>query len=69
LKSGKLFSAGFDVYTNEPVINKELYGLKNVVLLPHIGSATFEARNGMAILAAQNVINVLKGKKPLTPVF
>ncbi len=69
LKTGKLFSAGFDVYTNEPNINKELYKLKNVVLLPHIGSATFEARNGMAILAAQNVINVLKGKKPLTPVF
>ncbi|RJP65241.1 MAG: D-glycerate dehydrogenase [Ignavibacteriales bacterium] len=68
LKAGKLFSAGFDVYTNEPNINKELYKLKNVVLLPHIGSATFEARNGMAILAAQNVINVLQGKKPLTPV-
>ncbi len=68
LKAGKLFSAGFDVYTNEPNINKELYKLNNVVLLPHLGSATFEARNGMAILAAQNVINVLKGKKPLTPV-
>lgn len=68
LKANKLFSAGFDVYTNEPKINKELYNLKNVVLLPHLGSATFEARNGMALLAAQNVVNVLKGKKPLTPV-
>ncbi len=68
LKSGKIFSAGFDVYTNEPKVNKELFKLKNVVLLPHIGSATFEARNGMALLAAKNVINVLKGKNPLTPV-
>ncbi len=68
LKSGKIFSAGFDVYTNEPKVNKELFKLKNVVLLPHIGSATFEARNGMALLTAKNVINVIKGKNPLTPV-
>jgi len=40
-----------------------------VVLLPHIGSATEDARNGMAELAARNVINVLKGDKPITPVY
>jgi glyoxylate reductase len=68
LKQKKIFSAGFDVYENEPAINLELLKLDNVVLLPHIGSATEEARSAMALLAANNVINVLKGKKPLTPV-
>ncbi|MHB1686598.1 MAG: 2-hydroxyacid dehydrogenase [Ignavibacteriaceae bacterium] len=68
LKENKLFSAGFDVYENEPQINPELYKLKNVVLLPHLGSATIEARNKMAELAAKNVIAILLGKKPLTPV-
>lgn len=68
LRSGKLFSAGLDVYEFEPKISKELLKMKNVVLLPHIGSATVETRNKMAELAAQNIIRVLKGKKPLTPV-
>ncbi|MFA3781715.1 2-hydroxyacid dehydrogenase [Melioribacteraceae bacterium 4301-Me] len=64
----KIFAAGFDVYENEPQIKHELFRLDNVVLLPHIGSATFEARSKMAELAAKNVIAVLKGKKALTPV-
>lgn len=68
LKKKKIFAAGFDVYENEPFINPELKKLKNVVLLPHIGSATFESRGKMAELAAKNVIAVLKGKKTLTPV-
>jgi glyoxylate reductase len=68
LKQRKIFSAGFDVYENEPAINPDLLKLDNVVLLPHIGSATEEARTAMALLAAKNVINVLKGKQPLTPV-
>lgn len=68
LKEKKLFAAGFDVYTNEPAVNKKLLKLKNVVLLPHLGSATVEARGEMALLAAKNVINVLKGRKALTPV-
>jgi glyoxylate reductase len=69
LKKNKIRSVGFDVYENEPAISKELLKMNNVVLLPHIGSATEEARNGMAELAARNVINVLKGKKPITPVY
>jgi glyoxylate reductase len=69
LKKDKIRSAGFDVYENEPAINNELLKLNNVVLLPHIGSATEEARSGMAELAARNVINVLQGKKPITPVY
>lgn len=68
LKAGKIFSAGFDVYENEPNVNKELYKLKNVVLLPHIGSATFEARDKMAKLAADNVIRVLSDKSAISPI-
>ncbi|MGQ9797763.1 MAG: 2-hydroxyacid dehydrogenase [Ignavibacterium sp.] len=68
LKKKKIFAAGFDVYENEPNINPELLKLKNAVLLPHLGSATHEARNAMSELAAKNVIAVLSGKKPLTPV-
>ncbi|AFH49889.1 Glyoxylate reductase [Ignavibacterium album JCM 16511] len=68
LRNRKIFSAGFDVYENEPDINPELLKLDNVVLLPHIGSATHESRNAMSELAAKNVIAVLSGKNPLTPV-
>jgi glyoxylate reductase len=68
LKSKKLFSAGLDVYEFEPRITKKLLKLENVILLPHIGSATEEARNKMAEIAAQNVVNVLEGKSPITPV-
>lgn len=68
LRTRKIFSAGFDVYENEPDINPELYHLKNVILLPHLGSATDDARNAMAKLAAENVISVLSGKGAITPV-
>jgi len=68
LKSEKVSFAGLDVYEFEPDVSEELKEMENVVLLPHIGSATEKARNDMAILAAKNVINVLKGEKPLTPV-
>lgn len=68
LKQNKIYAAGFDVYQNEPDLNKELYKLKNVVLLPHIGSATVEARDKMSLLAAKNVAAVLSGKQAITPV-
>ncbi len=68
LKAKKIFSAGFDVYENEPNINPQLLKLDNVVLLPHLGSATFETRDAMAELAAENIIRVLKNKKAKTPV-
>ncbi|MEE9431749.1 MAG: D-glycerate dehydrogenase [Melioribacteraceae bacterium] len=68
LQKKKIFSAGFDVYENEPMLNPKLFKLSNVVLLPHIGSATNETRNAIAKLATQNVIQVLKGKKAITPV-
>lgn len=68
LKKKKIFAAGFDVYENEPKVNPELLKLDNVVLLPHLGSATHESRNAMSELVAKNVIAVLSGRKPLTPV-
>jgi glyoxylate reductase len=68
LKDKKLFAAGFDVYEDEPKLKDGFYELNNVVLLPHIGSATTEARDNMAILTAKNVISVLSGKKAITPV-
>ncbi len=67
-KKKEIFAAGLDVYENEPEVNNELLKLKNVVLLPHIGSASVEARNKMAVLSAKNIINVLKGKMPITQV-
>lgn len=69
LKKKKIFAAGFDVYQNEPNINPDLLELENVILLPHLGSATIETRNSMAELAAKNIIRVLQNKKPLTPVY
>jgi len=68
LKTHKIFTAGLDVFENESQINHELLKLDNAVLLPHIGSATIEARTKMALLAAKNVIAVLTGRKALTPV-
>jgi glyoxylate reductase len=69
LKQKKIGGAGFDVFENEPNINPELLQMENVVALPHIGSATVEARTQMALLAAENVASVLSGKKAITPVF
>ena len=69
LKTNRIKSAGLDVYENEPGINIKLLKMKNVVLLPHIGSATEEARSAMAELAAKNIIGVLKNNKPITPVI
>jgi len=69
LKQKKICCAGFDVFENEPKINPELLELGNVVALPHIGSATFEARTNMALLAAENIISVLSSKGAITPVL
>jgi glyoxylate reductase len=63
-----LAGAALDVYEHEPAIHPELLKLDNVLLLPHIGSATTETRTAMADLAADNVLAVLAGRPPLTPV-
>ena len=64
LQSGRIAGAGLDVYENEPDIEPGLKDLKNVVLLPHIGSATVEARTRMAVMAAENLVAGLKGERP-----
>jgi len=69
LQKAKPISVGLDVFENEPNLNPELLKFPNVVVIPHLGSATHEARDGMAELAVKNVINVLNGKAPLSPVF
>ena len=68
LRSGQVAAAGLDVYENEPAVPEELLALENVVLAPHIGSATRTARDAMARLVAENVIAVLEGRAPITPV-
>lgn len=65
LESGHIRGAGLDVYEHEPAVNPRLLGMKNVVVLPHIGSATEEARNAMARIAATNVLLFLRGRDPL----
>ena len=68
LRDGPLAGAGLDVYEREPEITPGLLDLPNVVLLPHVGSATAGTRTRMAMLAARNVHAVLSGLPPLTPV-
>lgn len=65
LQSGQLAGAGLDVYEFEPTVNSRLVALPNVVLAPHIGSATFETRSAMARIAATDVYRFLKGQRPL----
>ncbi len=69
LKSGKLFAAGLDVFHGEPKVNEELLKLKNVVLTPHIGSATEKTRKKMAEMVCEDVVKVLRGKKPTNAVL
>jgi glyoxylate reductase len=68
LAAGEIAAAGLDVYEHEPAVAPGLLGLENVVLSPHLGSATVETRTAMADLAARNAISVLRGAGPLTPV-
>lgn len=68
LRDGPLAGAGLDVFEHEPQVHPDLLDLPNVVLLPHLGSATVETRTEMALLAARNAVAVLTGTAPLTPV-
>lgn len=68
LEAGHLGGAGLDVHEYEPQVNDRLRRLENVVLLPHIGSAGDATRHKMASLAFQNLVAVLNGDAPLTPV-
>ena len=67
LRGGPLGAAGLDVYEDEPHVPRELRELPNTVLLPHIGSATGKTREAMARLCVENVIAVIEGREPPTP--
>ena len=64
LKDKKIFAAGLDVFEGEPKVNPELLKLSNVVLAPHIASATEKTRRAMIDLAVENLRAALAGKKP-----
>jgi glyoxylate reductase len=68
LREGRLGAAGLDVYEGEPAVPTELLQAPRVVLAPHIGSATVKARDAMARTVAENVIAVLEGREPPSPV-
>jgi len=68
LAERRIAAAGLDVFEGEPQVHPALLNLPNVVLTPHIASATAATRMKMALLAADNLIAVLGGKPPLTPV-
>jgi glyoxylate reductase len=68
LADGRIFAAGLDVYEEEPNVHPKLLELENAVLAPHIGSGSQETRDRMAVLAAENIVAVLSGGEPKTPV-
>ena len=68
LQQRLIAGAALDVYEQEPKIHPDLLPLENVLLVPHLGSGTIETRTAMAMLAADNVVAVLSGRPPLTPI-
>jgi glyoxylate reductase len=68
LQTGKLAGAGLDVFENEPEVHPALLDMPNVCLAPHIGGGTQESRHAARQLCIDNVLAVLSGKRPLTPV-
>ena len=67
LRERLIAAAALDVYEREPVVHEALIGLENIVLAPHLGSATRETRSAMIDLAVSHVLAVLDGRPPLTP--
>lgn len=68
LREGQIAGAGLDVFENEPTVHPGLLELENVVLVPHLGSATVETRTAMAMLAADNALAVLSNERPPAPI-
>jgi glyoxylate reductase len=64
LRTREIFAAGLDVYEREPEVHPDLLSLENVVLAPHLGSATVETRTAMGMLAAENLVAALEGERP-----
>ena len=69
LREKKIFGAGLDVFVNEPKVPRELMELENVVLFPHLGSASIYTRAAMDQLVVDNLLSWASGKGPVTPVF
>ncbi|HDX9578881.1 TPA: NAD(P)-binding domain-containing protein [Bacillus pseudomycoides] len=69
LETKEIEGAALDVFEFEPKITEKLKGLTNVVFTPHIGNATIETRDAMAEMAVRNILAVLEGNEPLTPVY
>jgi glyoxylate reductase len=67
LREGQIFAAGLDVFEKEPEVHPDLLDLENVVIIPHLGSATVDTRIAMGLLAAENLIAALEGRRPPTP--
>lgn len=68
LRDKTVFAAGLDVFVDEPRVPAELLGMDNVVLLPHLGSASVHTRNAMDKLVLDNLLSFAAGRGPLTPV-
>jgi glyoxylate reductase len=66
LERSEIFAAGLDVFENEPDVNERLLALENVVVIPHLGSATVDTREAMGELAVRNVFAALDGERPPT---
>ena len=64
LKAKKIAGAGLDVFEHEPKVHAELKRMKNVVIVPHLGSATVEVREEMANIVVDNILAVLEGQRP-----
>ena len=64
LREGRLAGAALDVYEDEPELTEGMRELDNLIILPHIGSASFETRDKMALLVADNILDALEGKTP-----
>lgn len=66
LRDGEIFAAGLDVFEKEPEVNELLLEQERAVVIPHLGSATVDTRIAMGLVAAENLIAALEGRKPLT---
>lgn len=64
LRAGKIAGAGLDVFEREPTLEEGLYGMENVVLAPHLGSATIGTRTKMGMIAVDNLLAVCRGERP-----
>jgi glyoxylate reductase len=68
LREHLIAGAALDVYEHEPTVHPELFALENVLLIPHLASATTETRTAMADLAVSNALAVLAGQPAISPV-